>query len=1204
MWIEVILAGALAASASSQADDAQLYTTPYFQTLGVAAGMPSSRIYKTVQDRDGYLWFGTQDGLARYDGVGFRVYRHDPKDPDSLGGNAVTALFVDRDNRIWCGGEESGLNLLDAGRNRFTHYRHDANEPSSLGADDVWTITQDETGAIWTGSYAGGLDQLKPGATGFVHFRHDSTNPQSISSDNVLGLLPQPGAGLWVGSDVGVDLIETGGKIRHVDFTVLAGNGRINAITLLDAGDGGVLAGTRRGLLRIDPALRSSVVAADGLTDKLVYGVTTGASGELWVATRHGLNRLAPRGDIARYVENPAVPGAFPGDSVFDAMRDREGNLWFATLEGGAAKLPSAWRNFSLYRNDPGNARSLSANRTLGLAAGADGSVWAVNWDGRIDRLDPLTGAVERLAESRLSVPDKSLWSVLPDRFGQLWVGHEHGLRVYELQSGKFFDVPVDAAKPDALAPGLIYHLAEDSAGAVWVSTYGSSGALHRIDPASHRVERFDADNAGLRNAEVDQIGFDSGGSLLVASGAGLDRFDAASRRFSAIAGAPGQRVYAFGFARDGTLWLHILGALEHYRVAADALALIERVDAAAGWPALTVGGLQVDDAGAVWVSSARGLWRYDPAQRAIRVFDSRDGLASSEFNRLPLIKTADGAIFGGTLAGIVGFVPSRIVENVRPPAPVFDSLIVRRGGRDQPLDAALQKNALLWDDRDLRISARALSFANPAANRYQWRLEGIDPDWIDTGNRGEREFSQLPPGDYRLQVRAAGAAAIWSDPGAPLELSVAPPPWATPLAYAGYSAAFALAVLLAFRAYRQRIKRRYALALAEQQRRFAEQASAAKTQFLATMGHEIRTPMTGVLGMAELLLRTPLQPVQQGYARTILDSGRMMLRLVNDSLDLARIEAGKLELEDVPFDLHALIGETAAVAGPLARNKGLDWRTSVTADAPRHVRGDPVRVKQILLNLVNNAIKFTERGSVALDLARGPGGAARLRVSDSGPGIAESTRARLFQRFVQADGAQRQGGSGLGLAICRELVACMGGEISLDSEPGRGSTFCVTLPLPETAAADAAPDAVSFPQAAGLATSSRPLRILLVEDDPTVAEVIAQLLALHGHAVKHAAQGLAALTEFGAARYDAALIDLDLPGVDGLSLARMLRAREAQTGAGRMPLVGVSARSAGDEESLCLAAGMDAFLRKPVTGELLASTLAGLVDRQAVETT
>ena len=301
-----------------------------------------------------------------------------------------------------------------------------------------------------------------------------------------------------------------------------------------------------------------------------------------------------------------------------------------------------------------------------------------------------------------------------------------------------------------------------------------------------------------------------------------------------------------------------------------------------------------------MWVSSARGLWRYDPVQHAIRVFDSSDGLASSEFNRLPLIKTADGAIFGGTLAGTGGFVPSRIVENARPPAPVFDSLIVRRGGRDQPLDPAAKKNALLWDDRDVRISARALSYANPVANRYQWRLDGFDREWIDTGNRGEREFSQLPSGDYRLQVRAAGAAAIWSEPGPTLLLSVAPPPWATPLAYAGYVVALALVVLLTFRAYRQRIKRRYALALAEQQQRFAEQASAAKTEFLATMGHEIRTPMTGVLGMADLMLRTPLEPIQQGYARTILDSGRMMLRLVNDSLDLARIEAGKLEARGI----------------------------------------------------------------------------------------------------------------------------------------------------------------------------------------------------------------------------------------------------------------------------------------------------------------
>jgi CheY-like chemotaxis protein len=254
-----------------------------------------------------------------------------------------------------------------------------------------------------------------------------------------------------------------------------------------------------------------------------------------------------------------------------------------------------------------------------------------------------------------------------------------------------------------------------------------------------------------------------------------------------------------------------------------------------------------------------------------------------------------------------------------------------------------------------------------------------------------------------------------------------------------------------------------------------------------------------------------------------------------------------------------------------------------------------------VLLNLVNNAIKFTERGTVALDLARGPGGATQLRVSDSGPGIPESARARLFQRFEQAGGAQRHDGSGLGLAICRELVSRMGGEIALDSEPGRGSTFCVNLPLSEIGAGSGSEAAVG---AEVSPMPSRTLRILIVEDDPVVAKVMTGLLAVRGHAVTHAAQGLAALSEFEATRYDVALIDLDLPGVDGPALARMLRAREAQGAAPRTPLVGVSARSAGDEEALCLAAGMDAFLRKPVTGELLASTIAGLAGRRASETT
>jgi signal transduction histidine kinase/ligand-binding sensor domain-containing protein len=1201
MIVNWMLAAALAASspdvsgsAAAKSVATTLPATPYFRTLSVTDGLPSNHVYKIVEDRQGFLWIGTHDGLARYDGVSVRVWQHDASDADSIGSNEVQAVYVDRDNRIWCGGD-NGISVLDrgvAGGNRFAHFRHAENDAGSLSTNDIWAIAGDADGGIWAGGYGGGLERLDPASGKIAHLRKMPGDTRGLASEHVLALTFDRAGRLWIGSDVGIDVRLPDATIRHVDLSAIAGDGRFNATGLVEDADGSMLSATRHGLVRIGTDFKGSLVASDGLTDKFTYSVVRDDAGDLWIGSRHGLNRMQSNGRLDGYRESAALPGSFPGETAFDALRDREGGLWFATFEGGVARLPAQWRNFSLYRNDPANAASLGSNRVQGMAEDADGALWAVNSNGGIERIDAASGQAEHL-DARLSVPDKALWSVLPDRSGQLWVGHTRGLRVYNLQSGKFQDLPVDGSKRDALAPGMVQQLVQSSSGAIWASSFG--GAMQRIDPGTHAIERFDEENSGLRSTEIDQIGFANDGALIVAGGAGLDRFDTTTQHFAPVPSMQAARVMEFAWAADGSLWLHRPGALERWREHGDAWELAERVDAKAGWAALSVGGMQVDGDGRVWVSSPRGLWRYDPASHAIRRFGVHDGLASAEFSRMPLLKRGDGTVFGSTLAGIVGFAPSRIADNVVAPPLVLDEITVRRDGHAVALPADAQRLTLAWDDSDLRIRAVALSWANTESIRYQWRMDDVETGWIDSGNRGEREYSQLPAGSHELRLRAANASGVWTELP-PLRFDQSAPPWATGWAYAAYVFIVLLAAIWSLQLYRRRLKRRYTWRLAEQRREFAEQASAAKTEFLATMGHEIRTPMTGVLGMAELLLRTPLETKQRGYAEAILSSGQMMLRMVNDSLDLARIEAGKLELEEAPLDLHALFGEVAALAQPLAAKKGLGFAHSIGADAPRNVLGDAVRIKQVFLNLVNNAIKFTERGSVTIALERAESGAVQFSVRDTGPGIAASTRARLFQRFEQAEGTQqRNGGSGLGLAICRELVARMGGDITLDSVEGEGSTFRVALPLVESAEKDTS----AQPAVALTVAGSHGLHVLLVEDDATVAAVIAGQLEAQGHCACHVENGLAALAEIDTAPFDAALLDLDLPGIDGLALARMLRARETRKSLPRLPLIGISARSVGDEEALCLAAGMDAFLRKPILGNALRDCLERLLHAQ-----
>lgn len=1175
LWAALWLLLAMATPAAV----AGLPETPRLRQLTVADGLPSNRINDIAEDHHGYLWIATSDGLARFDGLDYQVWRIE----QGLRDNFVWSIHVDARNRVWVATRMAGLALLDEARQEFRYF--DTGNTPGMASNDIWTVTSTANGDVWFGTADHGLYRLD-GAGRAVRFMPVAGDPRSVPHQSVSKVLVAPDGTLWVGTKAGVARWTGRGFVRLAEASL--GSSRVNAMTVEP--DGTLWVGTSQGVAVRHP---------DGRVDSRPYGrdqvlhvLHRDRDGSRWLDIPQGLGRdndgalsvvplysLSSRGSV----RPPWVK----------TYEDHEGGLWFASSSNGMWYLSPNWRQFSVLPRRLEDPASLANASVLGVAPSRDGHMWLVGTGGVLDWFDPETGRVEHV----LTDVGKGLilGSVLEAGDGRVWVSYFAGLVRYDPETRTL--QRWDGASSPAVAPLASEPIAmvEDGEGTLWIAT--EAAGVQARDAQGRVVHTLlPGDGQGLpADVQLVSLALDPDGRPWLLGRHGVLAWNVPDKRLERVAGMPVDTRHV-AWAADGQLWVARNDAVERYRKTARGYERTWRLDARGGLPQVVTNGITLDAAGIVWLTSMRGIIRVDPQARSARVFGVADGLPSQEFSSPPVPRPGDGRIMAGTPEGLVLFDPAVVRPSTLPPRLVLEGIDVRN-------DAGLHRLpnqggfGLAHDDRDLRVAARLLSFNNAQTHVYRFRLRGYDRDWVEVDMRGERVFSSLEPGEYELEMQARNADNLWS-PVQRIAFGVAPPWWRTPAALAGGLGLAGLLLWWIAAAYRGRVRRRHEWQLARQEREFAQQASLAKTRFLATLGHEVRTPMTGVLGMSELLLGTALDPQQRGYADAIRRAGERLLRLVNDALDLARIESGKLALDPQPFDPRALVDETVALMAPLARQKGLAFDLRVAADLPAALLGDANRIAQILTNLLANAIKFTERGSVTLGVGMLSPSGLVLEVWDTGPGLSEEQAARLFRRFEQADGARtaaRYGGSGLGLAICQELAAEMGGRISVSGALGEGARFTVELPLqavvlPAAASLDPLPGAAALPAASGA------LHILLVEDDATVAEVMTGLLQAQGHRVLHAPHALAALTATLAHAFDVALLDLDLPGMDGLSLAHQLR----EQGFG-LPLVAVTARSDEAAVAQAMEAGFSRFLRKPVTGAMLATVLAEVAPRSAV---
>lgn len=1140
-----------------------------YRLLGIKDGLPNQKIHAMDQDRDGYLWVATNDGLARFDGNHFRVYRHIPGDDSSLPGNAVLMVHVDTGNRVWASVEGFGLFRMNAERNGFKAViLRDGPKPVS----DIWSITSDDDGSVWVGTFGSGLFRLDN--SGDVKQFKPEPGSIGLPDENVLSLAVDTNGRLWIATSSGI-VIWHKGKFQAFDNEQLISKVVIN---LFPDTKGGMWLATQAGLQHFtgDGKFETPAWAGD-LTDPRIMGLLHDRNDMPLIVAAKGINR-ANGGSVTRI---------FPDKTFLSAFQDRDGGFWFGSTEGLLSQ-PEAWRAFKTY-NTRREAGVILNRQTTNFQILSDGSALLVDEGGFLDVFLPGTGEFQSIG---LKIPEQPLLqlnAVHRDRLGRIWLGGRTQLLLLE-NPGHIPKSWSTQSKQDSTLLGPAKHIVQTSDGLVWIAFYG--GGIQARDEQGHVIHNITIkSNQGLQFPDTEALFIGPDGLLWLVGGEGVLRWKADSRKFEQVPGAPKERIYSAFQLPNGILWFGRIGILESFQWNASTEQLIKKLVLSGddGLPAVEISGIGADKKGILWLTTSRGLLRFDPRNGRVRTFGIHDGLISQEFDLQPPYIGADGQAFALSKAGLVSFRPDALEANAVPLRLRLESASVRREEDELSLDLS-QAIVLQPGDRELSIEALLMDFEDESVHRYRSRLIGFDPDWVEMGSSGRRVFSRLADGKYRLEIIGSGKEGDWSEP-VHMDIHVLPPFWKSGWAILMYILGIVLVLTTVFELYRRNMKRKQDHQLEQQQREFMKNSSEAKTLFLANLGHEIRTPMTGVLGMTELLMSAGLPEKPRSQVMAIQKAGQHLLRLMNDALDISKIEAGQFELDIQPFTPSSLLNDVAELLSASAEKKGLKLELVIESNLSERYLGDIGRIRQILLNLGSNAIKFTAQGKVVINAQRLWPKGLLLSVSDSGPGMDAEQQARIFQRFVQAEGAltaRQFGGSGLGLAISRDFALLMGGDILIKSEPGSGSIFSVTLPLDELTS-DIGSDSELSENLEFQCLQS--LHILLVEDDEIIASALADLMSASGHRVSIAGNALEALAATSGNCFDAVICDLDLPGMSGLELAGIWRGQGMQT-----PIIALTARTLSETEQQCIDAGMNTFLRKPVSGIQLQKAIEATV--------
>lgn len=1202
---------------SGQASYAQSSTEPplkrHFRGISVDNGLSQSTVYTILQDTLGFMWMATQDGLNRYDGDTFTVYRPSKGDKTSLQSNYIRSIYLDHKGLLWVGGNQ-GVSRYDYASNSFQNYKF----PRKPGEWYISSIVQDAGKLIWASSSAGEIFYLDAATEQFKQVNYDPS-AYGIKSVTRLTMLKNT---LLVGTDVGLFKMNAAAKkLTAVNLGV--SKPRINELFI----DGQWLwAGTEgHGLIKYNINDGTSVSyrhipgSAGSLADNDVRGISKDAQNNLWLGTFKGLSILNLKDNtVENYYHQASIPYTINQNSVRCVYRDKQNGIWMGTFYGGINYYHHKDIKFNLLNQNTG-ALSLNDQVVNVIKQDSRGDFWIGTNDKGLNYWNRKAGTIKYYTykeSGQGALSSNNIKSIAFDPSGKLLVGtHNEGLNYLDPASGTSRVYKHKADDPKSIAGNMVYALLKDHQNRIWV---GTRTGLDQFNIAEQSFTHIYMDKAGKRltSDEVTYLLEDAKKRIWIGTTNGVNLFYPDNQLFDTFTGDLLSNDVVSCIAEDhkNRIWVGTRDGLNLFDENTRTFVTFNtRKDFLKG----TIYGIQADDDGFLWISTNKGLVKFNPDTRKIQVFDNKDGLQNNQFNLYAFCKAADGMMLFGGINGISYFYPKALKQEplklklTFTGLEVFNKAVVPSDSYDvldQHIDQA-KKLTFKHEFKQFTIFFNAFNYISTNKTKYQYKLDGFDNDWQLTDNVAKASYTNLQPGKYVFHVKAIGpqgeSSALKS-----LDIVILPPWWNSNWFYLLMTLLAAAAAYAAYRIVSERIRTLHQLKMERMEREKVDSINQMKMEFFTNVSHEFRTPLTLILAPLEEIMSKPVtdKPLRKHHELMLLNA-RRLYHLVDQLFEFKKTEMGTKKLVVSKADIVSFIHEAYSSFVTLSEKNKIKY-TFRSTEARLPFYFDKDSVEKILFNLLSNAFKYTqEGGSVMVEFARKNNDAV-IKVSDTGIGIDVQHLERIFDRFYQVNGQEMNLGSGVGLAFTKRLVELHHGSITVESALGKGTVFTVIIPLADeqydadqhtehpryelSIENDVTDDTeveedLTVPETPGEGLEKE--RLMVVDDNTEIVDYLKNYFS-STYQVIVAYDGKEALGLLEEELVDLIICDVMMPELDGIHFCKKIK-QNIQTC--HIPVILLTAKNETNHQIKGLEVGADDYVTKPFSIALLEAKLQNI---------